>query len=318
MRTKTLVIGIAALAFGGLILLRSLPHAMDDRRTGAASMSSAPASLPSPDRVAAKTAVALGNEKAAPLSNAYADAFESATDLWDFAASVHDAASAGDPEAQYYLAHALKYCADGYRFYFIRGNKRRTLDEALQWASTRSSTSIDEVREIFEKCRRLADAPDKPFGDSSDWLKASKDAGYDLAMIESAQSLATKAGVSGASEDVEMRNEAKRLALAALRTGRPEVIFTFGDFASLFVGNAREASQEQWVWRLAACERGFDCSHGAEWVRFQCRFDFNCQPQDDGIAFIHRNNSEDFDELQRRARELNEKLDAGKYDDLLG
>ena len=64
------------------------------------------------------------------------------------------------------------------------------------------------------------------------------------------------------------------------------------------------------AWRLAACRRGYDCSQQAEWLRFHCGMDFNCQPYESGIDYIRRNNGADFDELERRAGELNAKLDA--------
>jgi len=38
--------------------------------------------------------------------------------------------------------------------------------------------------------------------------------------------------------------------------------------------------------------------------------DFNCQPYESGIDYIRRNNGADFDEIERRAGELNAKLDA--------
>lgn len=72
----------------------------------------------------------------------------------------------------------------------------------------------------------------------------------------------------------------------------------------------------QWVWRLAGCDRGYDCTPSADWLKFQCRFDYNCQLDDDGIEYIKRNNSQTFGSIQAKARELNPKLDANNLEGL--
>jgi len=182
----------------------------------------------------------------------------------------------------------------------------------MQWASTRVGLKADDARATLEKCGRLQESS-HPFGTANEWLSASKENKFDLAMIDSALQLALKAGVSGATEHVEMRDEAKRLALEALKSKDPEVIFDMGDLAGLFVGDMQKASQEQWVWRLAACKRGYECGQNAEWYQHQCRFDTNCQPYESGVDFIRRANSEDFEEIDRLSNELNAKLDADDF-----
>lgn len=238
--------------------------------------------------------------------------FHASADLWQFAESMNPAAKAGDPAAQYYLSRTLKYCDDNFRFYFVRGNRRRTLDEGMQWASTRPGLKAEEAREVHARCSRLQETSHR-FGTADEWLSASKEKGFSLAMIDTARQLAVTAGVSGATEHVEMRNEAKRLALRALESKDPQVIFDMGDLAALFVGDMTKASQEQWVWRLAACNRGYECGQDAEWIQLQCRFDPNCQPYESGFDFIRRMNSEDFDEIERLANDLNARLDAGDF-----
>lgn len=238
--------------------------------------------------------------------------FHTSADLWQFAENIHPAAKAGDPAAQYYLSRALKYCEDNFRFYFIRGNRRRTLDEAMVWASTRTGIDAEEAREVHARCSRLQETS-HPFGTAEAWLTASKEKGFSLAMIDAARQLAAEAGVSGATEHVAMRDEAKQLALRALESKDPRVVFGMGDLAALFVGDLKKASQLQWVWRLAACKRGYDCGQDADWIRLQCRFDHNCQPYESGVDFIRRANSEDFDEIERLANDLNARLDAGDF-----
>ncbi len=253
------------------------------------------------------------NEAAGDAAQGFGSRFHASADLWQFAESIHPAAQAGDPAAQYYLSRTLKYCDDSFRFYFVRGNRRRTLDEGMQWASTRAGLEAEEAREVHARCSRLQETSHS-FGTAGEWLSASKEKGFSLAMIDTARQLAVTAGVSGATQHVEMRDEAKRLALRALESKDPQVIFDMGDLAVLFVEDMKKASQEQWVWRLAACKRGYECGPDAEWVQLQCRFDPNCQPYESGIDFIRRMNSEDFDEIERLANDLNARLDAGGFE----
>jgi hypothetical protein len=265
--------------------------------------------LPSP----AASNVAVEETATAEAGEAgYKARLDESSDIRGFAEDTLPAAKAGDPAAQYYLSRALDYCEREYRFYFIRGQKRRTLDEAMQWASTRPALKAEDAREVHDKCKRLQAGP-HPFGTSTQWLVASKDNGYALAMMDAAVQLSVKAAVSGATETVEMRNEAKRLALKALASKDPEVIFAMGDLSGLFLGDLQKASIEQWVWRLAACKRGYECGQNAEWYQQHCRFDANCQPYESGIDFIRRSNSEDFDEIDRRANDLNAQLDADDF-----
>jgi hypothetical protein len=94
------------------------------------------------------------------------------------------------------------------------------------------------------------------------------------------------------------------------------VVWQLADLSKLFVGDAAQAAELDWVWRLAACQRGFDCSQTAEWYRVMCRSDPNCQPYETGVDFIRRLRADDFAEIERRAADLNAKIDAGRFDEL--
>jgi hypothetical protein len=314
-RTVVIIAAVGVLGLIGILVRHQL--VVPGTSVGGGPMSpirvegSSPAAFETPAR-----STTAGSEAASETANdaekGLESRFHASTDLWQFAQSILPAAEAGDPAAQYYLSRTLKYCDDNFRFYFVRGNKRRTLDEGMQWASTRTGLKAEEAREVHARCSRLQETL-HPFGTADAWLSASKETGIRLAMIDTARQLAVKAGFSGATEHVEMRNEAKRLALRALESKDPQVIFDMGDLAALFVGDMKKASQEQWVWRLAACKRGFECGQDAEWIQLQCRFDPNCQPYESGVDFIRRVNSEDFDDIERLANDLNARLDAGDF-----
>ena len=71
------------------------------------------------------------------------------------------------------------------------------------------------------------------------------------------------------------------------------------------------------IWLLAACERGYDCSRQSEWYKLRCSFDPACQPYENGVVDVARRDTGNrFPDVERRARELNEKLDQGRFDEL--
>ena len=123
------------------------------------------------------------------------DRFVRASDYHEFARSVLDAARAGNSEAQFLLFQTLDFCEMGYRFYFDRRNRRRTLDEALQWASTRTpSADLEEVRDVYDKCHLLMEKEARnPFGAADDWLAAATEAGHPVAQAKSAGKLLLEA-----------------------------------------------------------------------------------------------------------------------------
>ena len=322
MRKAAVALGVTALAVAGWLFAhyQSVPQsAAYESRQRSVDVSDGDSSVRGQPSATTSRPVATG-EPPPPAAPNYDKDLKESQDIWQFAEGILASAKSGDNAAQYYLSRALKFCDDGYRFYFDRGAKRRTLDEAMQWASTRMGTSSEDAQAVYTRCRRLKESTVQPFGTADDWLNESKEGGFALAQMDVAGVLAGRlaltAAVGGAKENVEMREEAKRLAREALRSKDPQVVFQFGDLAALFTGDLHKAEGEQWVWRLAACQRGYDCSQQAEWLRFGCRFDFNCQPYESGIDYIRRINGADFDEIERRAGELNAKLDAGDFEDI--
>jgi len=89
----------------------------------------------------------------------------------------------------------------------------------MQWASTRLGISSEEAQAVYTRCQRLKQSASQPFGTAEDWLTESKEGGFALAQIDVATRLALTAVVGGAKENVEMLDEAKRLALGRLPAG---------------------------------------------------------------------------------------------------
>jgi hypothetical protein len=176
--------------------------------------------------------------------------------------------------------------------------------------------NIDEVNEIYQKCHRLKEGDSSRFGKAEGWLRKSADGRNPRAQIDLAANLFVEAGVSGTVDDAAKRNEAKRLARDALTTKDPAVVWGVGDLALLFSGNSEKAGHYEWIWKIAACQRGYDCSSTAEWRKAYCRFDMNCQPYETGFDVIRRLTKSDYDQIEQEAKELNARLDANNFDDL--
>jgi hypothetical protein len=176
--------------------------------------------------------------------------------------------------------------------------------------------NIDDVNEIYQKCHRLKESDSSRFGKAEDWLRKSADARNPVAQIDLASMLTGEAGVSGTIDNAAKRDEAKKLVRDALASKDPAVIWGVGDLTSLFSGDFEKANHDQWIWKIAACQRGYDCSSTAEWRKAYCRFDLNCQPYDTGLDVIRRLAKSDYEQIVLEAKELNARLDANNFDDL--
>jgi hypothetical protein len=246
-----------------------------------------------------------------------------ADDYFEFVESVIGDARRGDHGAQYYVFEALRFCDSGYRSYFKGRARNRTLDEALIWASTSGPLlDAEEARDIHRKCHRLKEQGGSEFGTADTWLTAAADAGHPLAQAAKAFKLlaeTTPASTAAPSNDATVSaDQAAELLRHALRSKDPSVLWTIGDLAKPLSGDAVTAERLQWVWRLAACQRGYDCSEAAGWYRFACRLDPQhlCQPGEDGLDYIRRATENEFIEIEREATEVNAKVDAGAWSEL--
>jgi hypothetical protein len=244
-------------------------------------------------------------------------------DYFQFVESVIGDARRGDRDAQYYVFEALRFCDIGYRSYFKGRGRNRTLDEALTWASTSGPLlDAEEARDIHRKCHRLKEENGSQFGMADTWLNEAADAGHPLAQAAKAFKLlaeTTRAPTGMPSNDSAVSaDQAVELLRHALRSKDPSVLWTVGDLAKPLSGDAVAAERLQWVWRLAACQRGYDCSEAAGWYRFACRLDPQhlCQPGEDGLDYIRRVTENEFIEIEREARDINAKVDADAWSEL--
>jgi hypothetical protein len=252
---------------------------------------------------------------AAPAPD-YQSRLRAADDYWDFAQSIHASARQGDGAAQYYLSSALAFCESLYDWYFIvhlanGAVRHRTLDEAQQLTAMRPVFKPDDVRDIQKRCQRLRSAERPPFGSSREWMDAAIASNHPRAQASAALNKALQGLNRDGETALAAREDARRLALDSLRSRDPNVMAELGDVAANLSRDPVEARKQRWLWPLAACQREARCESMSEWMRLFCNVDTQCQPFETPVDVIRRQAGNDFDEIERRARELNEKLDAG-------
>jgi hypothetical protein len=256
-------------------------------------------------------------QDAAPQRD-FREDLKNAEDVWEFASSVLAEAKRGNGAAQYYLALALYDCRAFDQMYFRNGNHHRTYDEAMQNAVNRGGINWEYVSRVFKRCKRLVEDEEAPFGNPDDWMMAASENRNPLAQAQTAVNMAWKARSEGQADRArDERDEARRLAFEALRTKDPAALVLVGDVASALDQRQGADNPHEWVWLLAACGRGLDCSRQSAWYQLRCSADPKCQPSDNGVVdVVRREAGSRFLELERRAKELNTKLDQDQFEDL--
>lgn len=293
---------------------RPPPFAVSESRSVAAEK---PGAAPADDMSTSRDETA-GKETKPALPVDFRARLRAAGDYLDFAQQTLPAARAGDAAAQFYLSKALGYCESLYEWYFVEraadGRPRhRTLDEAQQITAVRPYFTADDVRDIQARCQRLRSQEDSPFGSSNEWFDAALAQGFPLAQAHSAYLLAIQSSQRGDAGKVRMaRDEARRLAFESLRDGEVEAMMQVAEVGAYLAGEGNpQASVQRWGWLLAATLRAEPSAEVLEWMQMACRIDTQCQPYETPADVIRRNAGNDLSEVERRAREINEKLDSG-------
>jgi hypothetical protein len=275
----------------------------------------------SQEAVPSATVVATGS---------WQDLLEMSSNYLEFVDRALPAAREGDASAQFALYQALEYCQDGYRGYFDRPGKRRTLDEALNWASTRS-VNMDAVRDVHRRCEALMARGTGELGRPESWLEKASAAGLPAAQARKAldelrdayrQTMPWPDQAALTAEEYDgKRASARVVLLTALAAGDPSATWDAADAIYYLTGSGSTAYTEQWVWRMAACIEGKDCAPGADWVVAMCQYDPTpCSPGESGTELIRRawvqaSGQSDTSGLDERAQQLADRLNSGQFSD---
>lgn len=288
-------------------------------------VSTAPAASPAARPVLATAAPlstpAARDDKAPSQPAAVKDlraAFKAAVDYAAFADSVRGAAQAGDSSAQYYLAESLRYCQQNLSRFFMAGGKpARTLNEAQVRYAGRPAGYQEEIVEIHARCHAFLDDPERwtQLEEWRTWLDRASSEDYPLAQSKKAGLMHADALVAAVSSDPTVHSDpeaaatAQGLALEALKSRDPEVIWNMVNLVDDGQTSSDKAGVLPAAWQLLACERGYDCSAKAEWVRSACDYDPLCNPGDTGQQYLERHLGDNLDQAKQLAEEIGAALD---------
>lgn len=309
------VIALAAVAVLGLLLWKPWERSALPRDASERADATAPAHDGSQQAVTREEAATSAPVAAPPKPAASIEPRSRPFALNPTSSIPHDARS-GDPAAQLELARALDYCRRKYLFYFGRAPNHRTLDQGLALASSRGA-SVDEARQVHERCDQFMQGNTAWLGTADEWLKKAAAAGSYEARLLRAQRTLVRAEFEGVDDngaalsrkEIEQQKAAAKEVLAeGLKRKDPAALWAIGDL--------QKDDKNSWVWFLAACKSGYDCSQGAEWYQSLCRSDYNCQPYETGSDLIRRINAGRYADLELLANELLKRIDAGEVSDL--
>ena len=240
----------------------------------------------------------------------YAAQLRSAPDLLEYVRSLLGMAHAGDHGAQFYIYRAFEYCADEYRLHFDRQGKRYSLDEAMRKGVAEGWSDPEVIRRAYDKCHALLEASVAEVGTREKWRRLAAEGGFPLAVVAMARELQRK---SSRSPNPELSVQLRSLLAGPLKSRDPEVVWEIGDFEFAEYDEDGEFDRESMAWEIAACQRGFDCSPQSEAVRWLCMHDRACQPYESVSDILRRARGDQMDEIESRARWINEKIDAGDW-----
>jgi hypothetical protein len=256
----------------------------------------------------------------------YKKAFAESRSYFDYAHRILPAAKAGNADAQFYLSRVLERCDEDNRMYFQRGGQKIGLDEGLQYAVKRR-LSIEVAQSVYEKCHEFQENDLAEFGSVADWLAKATAAGQPLAETTTASKLlvqevlqnsARAGGVPNpnANSGIEEGSDPHSLFRSAAESKDPEVLFDIGEAQGMLYPASSDVNARRFAWWLVACQRGFDCSENADWVKNSCGDDADCATASSPSDRVRRLAGDQWPDVQQRAQEISAKLDAGRWDDL--
>lgn len=245
-------------------------------------------------------------------------------DYWEFAQSVLPAALQGDADAQFYLSRALEYCSENNRMFFERRGRQLSLGEAIEFAARRH-LSLETAQSVFDRCHRFQGQLSNQFGSAAEWLAKATSAGQPLAQASTAgkileqrlrQNFVQAGGAPNPQQELADKTDPRVLLRDAVKSGEPEVYFRIGDVQGLLRPAATDSNIDRYAWILIACNRGFDCSYAAQWVRNSCGGDPQCESITHPEDLVRLLAADSWPAVQARAQQLEANLAIGDWDDL--
>jgi hypothetical protein len=258
----------------------------------------------------------------APLSVLPTRADVDELDALDEVAALRDSAHSGKAEAQYRLYELLSGCESEYSYYFSRGDKVLTKDEAA--ARMEALASMDEYAVgVYRTCHRLMEERPELVANAREWQEKALAQRSPRAQTARAAELLAAAAVAnpaaGKAAAPNAEREAKALLSSAMASGDAQVLWTLGELRPALGGAAEDTNKERWAMELAACDRGFACGPDAQWVKRYCKSDpaSLCPINANAEEMIRSKTASDFEMIKMRAKEINALIDSGRGSELV-
>ncbi len=237
--------------------------------------------------------------------------FRASRDYAEFIRRIEPAARAGDVEAEFLVAEALKYCDENVkRFFRTRKGAERSLDDAqLKWAHMPAGYQ-HEIVDVYDRCQAFLADPEMS-GTATPWrpwLDKAAAAGYAPAQAEKADGLRVAASL-GDGADPAGQEQARALALLAVKSGDPDAVVKMANWVS-----GKDRSPEEYgdlvsAWQLLACQRGYDCGPRSEWLRSMCNWDPQCADGQSVEEYLQRQLGSRYDEVRKLAAAIGNAVD---------
>jgi hypothetical protein len=245
--------------------------------------------------------------------------FREAKDYAHFVAEIRPMATAGNTEAQYLTAKALKWCAQTMHLYFIRPNGEvHTLEEVqARFAARPVGISQQDLAMIYSRCQGFLESPElrKSTESWNEWLDKSADGAYPAAIAQRAANLELLILESGSSLPHEDRGigaeaQAKELALSAAESGDPDAIFLMSDWVR--TGNRTDDETATLInaWRILACQKGYDCGPHSDWMISVCSWNPQCADGGTYVDYFQRQLGNQYYDALRLAKSIDEAITA--------
>ncbi len=245
-------------------------------------------------------------------------------DDWDLANQLLGAAKAGDRDAQYRLFAVIDDCETLMNYYFTQESTRLTLDEGLE--KTANAAQRDQAQKGFAHCHRFQEHNVAlELGSAEYWLERATQNGQPLAQAVTARKMLDRDSQdtavplfstssfsvtipSGAPPD----RRAVDLLRAAVKSLDPQVLEIVGEEQTELHGSRMGETVDRFAWIYVACQRGLNCSATSHWAT-DCPKDCDVSTPEGIIMAWSR---EEWPAVQQRAKDINAKLDTGKWNEL--
>jgi len=236
------------------------------------------------------------------------------------------AAKAGDRDAQYKFFSVIDRCNTILDFYFATNGRPLTLDEGLEKVPNASRKRQAEGE--FPHCHRFQEHNVAfELGSAEYWLENATQSGQPRAEAETARRLHYQDSmntnvplysnpVTGFSVSIPSVSPPNRRAVdllrAAVKSLDPQVLEIIGSAQTELHGSRMAEVVDRYAWLYVACQRGADCSPTSHWAT-DCPESCDVSTPEGIVKPWSR---DDWPAAQQRAKEINAKLDAGKWDEL--